>query len=183
MPAVLLFVPNSGLLSWYTCKEQPMYVTINPVKSVAAEPTVADLRHLLDELARSMRLVEKSEVGCCGVTLSQCHMLLEVARAGTTSLGDVAASLGLDLSTVSRVADGLVRRGLLRRETDPRDRRRCLLCPTEAGRELVERIERGMSAYVERILNLIPPDRHRTVLEALGLLVGAAKKVEEGCCP
>ncbi|MGQ9533110.1 MAG: MarR family winged helix-turn-helix transcriptional regulator [Desulfotomaculales bacterium] len=150
---------------------------------MAAEPTVANLRRLLDELVRSMRLVEKSEVGCCGVTLSQCHVLLEVARAGTASLGDAAASLGLDLSTVSRVADGLVRRGLLRRDTDPRDRRRCLLCPTEAGRELVARIEGGMNAYVERILYLIPPDRRGTALEGLGLLVEAAKKLKEGCCP
>lgn len=151
---------------------------------MADEPTVARLRRLLAELARSMHLLEKGEVGCCGVTLSQCHVLLEVARGkGTASLSDVAASLGLDLSTVSRVADGLVGRGLLKRETDPRDRRRCLLCPTEAGRELVARIERGMSAYVERILDLIPPDRHRTVLEGLELLVEAAKKVEEGCCP
>ncbi|MBC7105119.1 MAG: MarR family transcriptional regulator, partial [Firmicutes bacterium] len=153
------------------------------VTNVAAQPTAADLRRLLDELARSMRLVEKSEVGCCGVTLSQCHVLLEVARAGTASPGEVAASLGLDLSTVSRVADGLVRRGLLERETDPRDRRRCLLSPTEAARDLVARIEGGMNAYVERILDLIPQDRRVTVLEALGLLVEAAKKLKEGCCP
>lgn len=148
------------------------------------ELPIVRLHQLLAELARAMQLLEKSEVGCCGITLSQCHLLLEISRRkeGGTSLTDLAAALGLDLSTVSRVADGLVRRGLLKREADPGDRRRLALFLTNTGRELVEVINRGMNEYVHRILRQIPAQKRQIVLEGLDLLVAAVKKLEGGCC-
>ncbi|MGB9859827.1 MAG: MarR family winged helix-turn-helix transcriptional regulator [Moorellaceae bacterium] len=148
------------------------------------ELPVVRLHQLLAELARAMQLLEKSELGCCGITLSQCHLLLEISRRkeGETSLTGLAAALGLDLSTVSRVADGLVRRGLLKREADPGDRRRLALFLTNTGRELVEVINRGMNEYVHRILRQIPAEKRQVVLEGLDLLVAAVKKLEGGCC-
>jgi DNA-binding MarR family transcriptional regulator len=131
-----------------------------------------------------MQLLEKSEVGCCGITLSQCHLLLEISRRkeGETSLTELAAALELDLSTVSRVADGLVRRGFLKREADPSDRRRLALFLTDSGQELVEVINRGMNEYVQEILRQIPTEKQHTVLEGLSLLVEAIKKLKGGCC-
>jgi len=67
------------------------------------EKEAARLRQLLVELSRATQLLEKSEVGCCGISLSQCHLLLEVFRRegdGEASQSDLAAVLGLDLSTV-----------------------------------------------------------------------------------
>ena len=143
------------------------------------------LRRLLVELVRAVQLLEKSEVGCCGVTLSQCHLLLEISRRkeGETSLSELTAALELDLSTVSRVADGLVRRGLLKREADPWDRRRLALFLTNTGRELVEAINRGMNEYVQEILRQIPTEKWQVVLEGLDLLVEATRKLKGGCCP
>lgn len=149
------------------------------------ELPVVRLCRLLVELVRAMQLLEKSEVGCCGVTLSQCHLLMEVSRRkeGETSLSELATALELDLSTVSRVADGLVRRGLLKRETDPRDRRRLALFLTNTGRELVEAINQGINEYVREILNQIPMEKRQVVLEGLDLFVEAANKLKGGCCP
>ncbi|HHY45946.1 MAG TPA: MarR family transcriptional regulator [Firmicutes bacterium] len=149
------------------------------------ELPVFRLCQLLVELVRAVQLLEKSEVGCCGVTLSQCHLLMEVSRRkeGETSVSELAAALELDLSTVSRVADGLVRRGLLKRETDPWDRRRSALFLTNTGRELVEAINQGMNEYVREILNQIPMEKRHVVLEGLDLFVEAANKLKGGCCP
>lgn len=149
------------------------------------EKEAAWLRHLLVELSRATQLLEKSEVGCCGITLSQCHLLLEVLRRegeGETSPSDLAAVLGLDLSTVSRVADGLVRGGLLKREVSSLDRRRSILTLTDGGKELVENINRNMKAYTQEILKQIPPEKRKAVLESLSLLVEAVQKIKEGCC-
>lgn len=144
----------------------------------------ARLCRLLAELGRVTRLVEKSEVGCCGITLSQCHLLLEVSRReeGETSLSDLAAALGLDLSTVSRVADGLVRQKLLSREADSFDRRRTRLILTDAGRKLVESISRGMQEYARAMLEQVPPGERAGVLRSLEQLTEAVQKVKGGCC-
>lgn len=148
------------------------------------EPLARELRQLLAELSRVTQLVEKSEVGCCGLTLAQCHLLLVVAqgKGGGTAPSDVATTLGLDLSTVSRVADGLVRQNLLVREVDPADRRRNLLFPTAAGKELVRFINQGMNTYARTVLEQIPADKRFAVLESLRLLIAALRQAKGGCC-
>lgn len=142
------------------------------------------LYKLLVEFGRVTRLVEKSELGCCGVTMSQCHLLLEVFRRGEgkTSLSDLAAALGLDLSTVSRVVDGLVKQGLLCREVDSFDRRKTKLLLTDAGKRLVEDIDRGMREYVRAVLEQMLSDKREGVLESLEHLVEAMRKIRGGCC-
>lgn len=148
------------------------------------ELPAARLRWLLAELARAMLLLEKSESGCCGVSLSQCHLLLEVFRRGGegAAVGELALALSLDPSTVSRVADGLVRQGLLGREEDDRDRRRVVLVLTAKGRGLVESINLQMEAYAREVLAFIPPQERVRVLESLELLVEALRKVKGRCC-
>lgn len=149
------------------------------------EVAVDRLSRLLAELVRTAQLLQKSEAGCCGISLSQCHLLLEIFQRsrGGASLSELAATLQLDLSTVSRVADGLVRRGLLQRETDPADRRRTVLLLTPRGRELVETIRRGTKKYFREILRQVPAEKHQVVLEGLDLLVKALRNLKGGCCP
>lgn len=53
--------------------------------------------------------------------------------------GDVADALGADRSTMVRLVDQLERRGLVRRDSHPRDRRTVLPALTEEGRALLER--------------------------------------------
>lgn len=150
------------------------------------EERTVRLRQLLSALTRQTQVLEKAEVGCCGITLSQCHLLLEISRwPEGRSLSDVASALELDLSTVSRVVDGLVRQELLRRETDHLDRRRTVLSVTEAGRTLATRINRGMDLYLRAVLAEIPPEKQPAVLEGLELLVSAIARVKGkggSCC-
>lgn len=142
------------------------------------------MRQLLVALSRATQLLEKSEVGCCGISLSQCHLLLEIFRReeGDTSLSDLAGVLGLDLSTVSRVADGLVRQNLLKREVASQDRRRSILTLTDRGKELVENINRNMKAYTQEVLKQIPSEKRPAALEGLGLLLEAMQKIKGGGC-
>lgn len=59
-------------------------------------------------------------------------------KSGGCSVGELASALGLDVSTMSRIADGLVRRGLLLRTEDAWDRRRVCFQLTEDGARLVK---------------------------------------------
>ncbi|MGB9867118.1 MAG: MarR family winged helix-turn-helix transcriptional regulator [Bacillota bacterium] len=152
--------------------------------SMSGDANPVRFRGLLAELTRALRLLERSEAGCCGVTLSQCHLMLEVNRKKEKgcSLSDLASALGIDMSTVSRVADGLVRRGLLRRLEDPKDRRRVCFQLTEAGHELVTRINLEMDAFASCVLQNIVEGKRELVIECLALLVEATWKANRGCC-
>jgi len=130
----------------------------------------------------------RSDCQCCGVTLAQCHVLLEVAKSGAVSLGDLAASLGLDPSTLSRTVQSMVRSGLLRRATNRADRRCVSISLTPRGRTLLQQIDRGRNAYYTALFDFIPREKHEMVLEAIGLLSEAmtrfgknAEEVGDGC--
>ena len=52
---------------------------------------------------------------------------------------ELADFLSLDASQIVALVDGLEKRGLVLRESDPRDRRSNVIKPTEAGRELAQK--------------------------------------------
>lgn len=78
-------------------------------------------------------MLDKIEASCCGIGFRQCHVIIEVGRAGCVSLNDLAGLLGLDKSTLSRITDNLVRQGLAVREPDTEDRRYIKIRLTESG--------------------------------------------------
>jgi DNA-binding MarR family transcriptional regulator len=137
------------------------------------------LRDLLVRLSRAILLLQKAEGGCCGVTLAQCHMLVETTKgeAGRPlGVGQLAEALGVDLSTASRVADGLVRQKLLRRTSSKVDRRRSALSLTAEGRRLVDAINQAMDDYSAQVLAAVPSSRRKEVLESLEVLVEAVQQ-------
>jgi DNA-binding MarR family transcriptional regulator len=76
-----------------------------------------------------------------GLTFTQMKVLLSLTGADEApTLKPLGESLGLSLASVSRAVDGLVKRQLLTRTEDDRDRRQRRLAPTEAGLRLSEGI-------------------------------------------
>lgn len=79
------------------------------------------------------------------------------------SVKELGQALGLSLPGASRTADGLLRRGLLERREDEADRRVKRVRITDAGREVVRRIEtarlQGLQAWAATL-----PDAQRDAL-------------------
>ena len=91
------------------------------------------LRELIRVLVRNLGILEKSDSNCCGVTISQCHAIVEVGRVGEISLNELAELLTLDKSTMSRTINNLVEDGLVVRELHPEDRRYITIKLTDEG--------------------------------------------------
>jgi DNA-binding MarR family transcriptional regulator len=124
-------------------------------------------------LARKLGLLEKSEASCCGVTLSQCHAIVEIGRAGCISVGDLANMLGLDKSTTSRAINNLVYMNLVTREPDPENRRCLDIGLTANGQTLFSEIDSSMEHYYRDVYMSLPGDKREQVLESLEILVGS----------
>jgi DNA-binding MarR family transcriptional regulator len=76
-----------------------------------------------------------------GLTITQVKCLKELVEAdGALSLGAMSDTLGLSLPAISRAVDNLVRRGQVKREEDPRDRRSKLVTVTSRGRATYEQL-------------------------------------------
>ncbi len=137
------------------------------------------LRESVRLLTRKLGLLEKSEASCCGVTLSQCHAMVEIGRAGSISVNDLANLLGLDKSTISRSINNLVEQDLVTREPDPENRRYLSIGLTAKGQALFSEIESGMEQYYQDVYNALPEDKREQVLECLEILV---RSLPEQCC-
>ncbi|MCX8130938.1 MAG: MarR family winged helix-turn-helix transcriptional regulator [Clostridia bacterium] len=138
------------------------------------------LREALRILVRKLGILEKSEFTSCEITLAQCHAIVEMGRTEKISLNELAETLNLDNSTMSRTVNNLVNNGLAVRETDPEDRRYVTIKLTEKGQELFMSIEESMEVYYKRIFTAIPEDDRQKVLESMDILLRAIN--ESKCC-
>ena len=139
-----------------------------------------ELRELIRLLVRNLGILEKSDAMCCGVTIAQCHAIVEIGREENVSLTDLADILGLDKSTMSRTIDNLVESGAAIREVDENNRRYVTIRLTEAGKAIFQNIQTSNESYYGCIFADIPEDKRAQVLESLQLLSQAAKKNK--CC-
>jgi len=134
----------------------------------------ARFRETITGLYRRFNALQRGEKRCFGVTMTQCVTLELLEQEGPKTVRDLAAGLGLDTSTVTRVVDVLVRDGLLCRARDEtQDRRRVFVSLTEPGRRLAADLQLCADRYCEKILEKIPQNRREEVLRALRVLVGA----------
>ena len=140
----------------------------------------AALRELLRTLIRKLGVLERSEAGCCDMTLSQCNALVEVGRAGVLSVNQLADRLNLDKSTASRVSDKLVLDGQLLRQEDPSDRRYVVLKLTERGNQTYTNLESRMTAYFEEVIASVDPAERAAMLRGLQTLAAALNSNQ--CC-
>ena len=71
---------------------------------------------------------------------------------------------------MTRGIETLVRRGLVRRRSDPRDRRRALLSPSSKGRRLHAEVERVSRALEQELLRVLSPAELRMLDRVLDKL-------------
>jgi DNA-binding MarR family transcriptional regulator len=108
------------------------------------------------------------------VSLPQFRMLAVLADLGRARSVQVARALGLDASTVTRLADRLIAAGHVARGSDPDNRTVVTLELTDSGRNLVVRVVGWRRRELVRILGLLAPDDQDTLTAALQQLVEAS---------
>jgi len=150
--------------------------------------TVQDFRALLRRFERVLTRQLEDKNCCCGLTISQCHPLLEIGRTGETTTVELSRALDLDKSTLSRTIDGLVIAGLVARNSHPNDRRFTVLSLTGEGRKICNTINRENDLYFAKVFEGIPETDHEGVMKNFELLVEAMSRLEnkkgeeESCC-
>lgn len=150
-------------------------------KARAGAPPAAELAgfrlraapgHLIRRAQQRHQDIFAEEVGPAGPTSRQFAVLLTIGqRAGLTQTELVAAT-GIDRSTIGDMLDRLTEKGLIERRPVSRDGRANALHATAAGRRLVRAALPGVARAQARILEGLPPERHREALEILRVLAG-----------
>ncbi|MEV5988897.1 MarR family winged helix-turn-helix transcriptional regulator [Streptomyces sp. NPDC052051] len=109
-------------------------------------------------LARVLRLRGVAEAGLIPLPPSDLEVLRYVLESPGTGTSALARELGLHGSNASTTVRGLVAQGLIRRETDPQDRRAVRLYPTPDAQHGMAQIEDAWAGLFANALAALSAD-------------------------
>jgi len=145
-----------------------------------------DIRDYRRALRQFQRLVGVQLRGCCcGVTLTQCMVLLEIEENGPQTMGQLVSHLKLENSALSRTVDGLVRNKLVTRLRDDSDRRLVWIRLTENGVSTCQKIHEANDQQCLAVFEKIPRSERTAVIRNFETLIQAYLDLEASmtnCC-
>ena len=106
-----------------------------------------------------MRYVRAQDIAL-GIPPARLSALSVIVFGGKTSLSELAKAEQVRPPTMSRIIDALVRDGLVKRETDKKDRRSVIITATDKGTRIMHE---GRSRREKRLLDLLQPLRREEI--------------------
>jgi len=108
------------------------------------------------------------------VTVLQLRVLVLASTRPGLGASDVAAALGVHVSSAGRTVDRLVAAGLLERRESAADRRRLHLAPTPAGERLLDDVMTDRRRQLTALLERMSPQDRDHLARGMAALAGAA---------
>jgi MarR family transcriptional regulator, lower aerobic nicotinate degradation pathway regulator len=147
------------------------------MKNKTSAPASVDLERLPGHGIRRLHQIAVAvflqETEAHGITPVQFAALQAVVNAPGTDQRTLAASIGLDTSTVAGVVDRLEARGLLQRSLSPADKRVRLLSLTAEGESVLQALVPYMQRAQQRMLAPLPKAERAEFMRMLQVLVSA----------
>lgn len=131
----------------------------------------------LSDLIRRLQLLEREAKAAMGITLPQAHAIHALSDAGSLRMQELAETLGLAQSTVTRLVAPLKRMGLLDRRPDRNDGRATRAFLTEKGTRAVDDLETKERDLYAELVGLLPETRRAEVVAAIELLHEAVRDI------
>ena len=126
---------------------------------------------------------EREEICCGTVSPAQC-VLLQTLTEGEWDVSALASHVRVTKGAMTRLVDGLEKRGWVTREKAEDDGRRVLVSLTPDGKKEAKRLHRLTEQSIATILNRIPKSDRTQVIRSLNLLRTAAEQTRThlDCC-
>ena len=146
--------------------------TIESARTLDLDPILNFMR-LLWSVEHGLQSTSKRMGVTLGITGPQRLVLRIVTVHPGLSAGELARIVHLHPSTITGILQRLIRKGLLRRERDPRDSRRIRLHSQLAAKRFIAASTITVESAVTRALAGIPTDRVRHAREVLSAIADA----------
>ena len=114
------------------------------------------LHRLTKELVRRYQFRDWNRICCYGISISQSHILDILAEEKDLTMQQLADRMFKSVSTMTRVAAQLIKRGYVKRRQDAEDRRAVRVSITPQGKAIVAAIHRDLIATQKAVLQEIP---------------------------
>lgn len=144
------------------------------------------MKGVIDDLlafCRMFSIFEREEICCGTVTPAQC-VLLQTLRSGNWDVSSLAAHTRVTKGAMTRLIDGLEKRGWVSRQQSNDDGRRFVISLTPQGDAESKRLVELTENSIATILSRIPEGERDQVIRSLRLLRQAAEetRLQLDCC-
>jgi DNA-binding MarR family transcriptional regulator len=149
-------------------------------KAVRSDP----LRFLspIHRATRQIGIHLATELAALKLAPHEGHVLSYLRSYAPCPIAVLHRVFGLQRSTLTSMLDRLERRGLVRRELSPTDRRSFLIHLTDAGADLAEAVQKPVEELERRIFSELAPEDLRgfdRVIEAIARVTRVQVRTEE----
>lgn len=128
---------------------------------------VGSVQRLLYELARLMERCDELCLAQHGITVSQGYGVLSLPEDGDLVMNALSDAMGVAGSTATRLIDQLVRKGLVTRTHDPKDRRIVRVALTRKGQTLRRELAKASAACFTHAFAEVPESERPTIVRVL----------------
>jgi DNA-binding MarR family transcriptional regulator len=137
-----------------------------------------DARLLLSRAARTATRYFQERAAEVDLSVVQGQALMELDADPGMTVGAMAAALSKDQASTSILVDKLMSLGLVRRETDPTDRRRARLFLASQAEPLVRHLELARDDINRLVLDALGAQRSRALMSLLADFLDAVEGSE-----
>ncbi|HTY37840.1 MAG TPA: MarR family transcriptional regulator [Bacteroidota bacterium] len=134
---------------------------------------MADLTY---ELLENCQLKIERTAEKLHLTVAEFKLLRSLEEGEMLSAGALAKRMGLSSSRITRIIDGLLKKGMVRKEAGGTDRRIVDIGLTSAGIEARSQLKAMYVSVHEEIINLLPTDTEESVVMAMEKLRQATQE-------
>lgn len=146
------------------------------------EETARALLRLVPSLIRLLVVELRRAPNTEGLTLPQFKLLARLSERDFRP-AELAEALEIGRPTLTAIANGLVRRGLVERSRDLADRRGTLLRLTPEGRALFQMVEARTTAALGRLVAAMAASEQAALERGLRALAGQLGAAAASSCP
>ena len=140
------------------------------------------VHQLVNQIAKNNQVYEKACVDFFGVTSSQGGTILALPISNNLKMNELSTAMGVDSSTMTRMIDQLVDKGLVIRQAGEKDRRLVHIGLTDAGQKLHKELAGALERFYQDSLDQIPEKEREAIVKSLVTVNNAINKGLEECC-
>ncbi len=134
---------------------------------------MADLTY---ELLENCQMKIEHTADKLNLTVAEFKLLRSLEEGEMISAGALAKRMGLSSSRITRIIDGLLKKGMVKKETGGKDRRIVDIGLTSAGIGARAQLKAMYVSVHEEIINLLPTDTGESVILAMEKLRKATQE-------
>jgi DNA-binding MarR family transcriptional regulator len=151
-------------------------------RSNAADRCAQTVMEIIPRVMHAIR-EEMRRQGAPSLSIPQLRTLAYLHRRPGSCLFPLAEHLGVTRPTASAIVERLVRRRLVNRSDDPRERRRVVLTLTPLGLRRFRLVRRSTQLRMAQALSKVSADRLRQIMHGVSLLGEPFKEASDGNHP